>query len=294
MLTTHEIEDILDRFRAWLHEANEELDHPEIVALAEHLLPPGSPHGAASSEELAESVGLLQVADSFTALRHEIKLQTKGLRGLKNHVRTNQQAIERAVDELESTRRDALESAEGSALATARPLIMGLLDIDEAIALAVKTMEQAVTARDQFMLAKQSPIDELEREFHQLPSWKRMWLTGFWKQVRQRLEEAPETPLLPSQTETLEGLRLLQARVRRVLSEAEVEPTRCVGQRVNPRTMRVVEVIDDLAQPPETVVEEIRAGYQWKGTTLRPAEVRATESEVTRNAVRNDHRKGVE
>ncbi len=278
MLTTHEIEDILDRFRAWLHEANEELDHPEIAALAEHLLQQGSHNGAASSEESAESVGLLQVADSFTALRHEIKLQTKGLRGLQDHVRTNQQAVERAVDDLESTRRDALESAEKSALATARPLIIGLLDIDEAIGQAVKTTEQAVTAKDHSMTAKQSLIDELEREFHQLPAWKRMWLTGFWKRVRPRLEEAAETTPPPSQTETLEGLRLLQARVRRVLSESEVEPTRCVGQRVNPRTMRVIEVIDDPAQPPETVVEEIRTGYQWNGMTLRPAEVRATKS----------------
>ena len=63
------------RFRVWLHEANEELDHPEIVALAEQLLEQGSSIGAAGSEETAESVGLLQVAESFTTLRHEIKLQ---------------------------------------------------------------------------------------------------------------------------------------------------------------------------------------------------------------------------
>jgi molecular chaperone GrpE (heat shock protein) len=44
--------------------------------------------------------------------------------------------------------------------------------------------------------------------------------------------------------------------------------------------MRVIEVIDDPTRPPETVVDELRAGYQWKGITLRPAEVRATKSEV--------------
>ena len=281
MLTAHEIEDILDRFRVWLQEANEELDHPEIVALAEQLLQRGSPNGAAGSEETAESVGLLQVAESFTALRHEIKLQTKGLRGLQDHVRTNQQAVEGAVDELQSTRRDALKTAEESALATARPLIMGLLDIDEAIGQAVKTTEQSVTSRDHSPVAKQSLIDEFEHEFHRLPSWKRMWLNGFWNHVRQRLEETPEPPRQPIQTETLEGLRLLQARVRRVLSEAEVETTRCIGHRVEPRTMRVIDVVDDPAQPPETVVDVIRAGYQWKGITLRPAEVRATKSEDT-------------
>ena len=124
-------------------------------------------------------------------------------------------------------------------------------------------------------------IDELEWEFHQLPSWKRMWLRGFWKSMRRRLEVAQAPPSPPSQPETLEGLRLLHARVRRVLSEAEVEPTHCIGHRVEPRTMRVVEVIDDPNQPPETVVSEIRAGYQWKGVTLRPAEVRATKSRAS-------------
>ena len=109
MLTAHEIEDILDRVRAWLQETNEDLDHPEIVALAEQLA-----EGSSSSAEAVpspKSVGLLQVANSFTALRHEIKLQTKGLRGLQSHVQSNQQSVERAVDELESTRRGVLESA---------------------------------------------------------------------------------------------------------------------------------------------------------------------------------------
>jgi molecular chaperone GrpE len=232
------------------------------------------------------------VVDSFTALRHEIKLQTKGLRGLQDHLRTNQEAVEGAVDELQSNRRDTVKNAEEAALAAARPLIMGLLDIDEAIVAAVKSTEMAVKGRDHSKGGKQSLIDELEQEFQQLPSWKRIWLKNYWQQVRHRLEEFPEPARQFGQTETLEGLRLLQRRVRRVLTEAEVEPTKCLGHRVEPRTMRVIEVIEAPGQPPETVVDEIRAGYQWKGITLRPAEVRATKSKVTET--RNDREKGAE
>ena len=278
MLTTHEIEDILDRFRVCLSEANECLDQPEIVALAEQLFEEGPPSRGAMSADSVQSSGLLQLVESFTALRHEIKLQTKGLRGLQEHVRSNQQAVEGAIHELQSNRRDTTEVAAESALAAARPLILGLLDIDEAISQAVKTSDASEVVQSHSRADGQAIIDDLERAFLRLPSWKRVWLKGFWQHARQRLGQFVEPMRQPVQSQTLEGLRMLQARVRRVLSEAEVEPTRCVGQRVEPRTMRVIEVIDDATQPPETVVEVFRAGYQWRGRTLRVAEVRATKS----------------
>jgi molecular chaperone GrpE len=276
MLTTHEIEDILDRFRSWLQETNEDLDQLDIIALAEQLLERGSTNGASTAEASA-SVGLLQVAETFTALRHEIKLQTKGLRGLQEHLGTNQQALAGAIDEFHNQRQDSAKIAEESAMTAARPLIMGLLDIDEAIGQAVKTAE---AAHERSSHSQQSLIDDLDREFRQLPPWKRVWLKGFWQRVRTTLEAGPASGL-SNQVEILEGLRLLQSRVRRTLTEAEVEPMQTIGQRVEPRTMRVVEVIDDPTRPPETVVDEIRAGYQWKGITLRPAEVRATKSKAT-------------
>ena len=39
--------------------------------------------------------------------------------------------------------------------------------------------------------------------------------------------------------------------------------------------MRVIELVDAPGVPPETVVEEIRPGYVWRGQVVRYAEVRA-------------------
>ncbi len=292
MLTAHEIEDILDRFRAWLHEANEELDHPEILALAERFSSQPCTAGEKGPGGETPSAGILQMAEAFTALRHEIKLQTKGLRGQQEHLQSNQQTLEAAIDELRNNRRDTLKVADESAAAAARPLLVGLLDIDEAIGQAIRSAERLLTAANPAEASpadrtQRSLVDELDQDFHSLPAWKRILFRNYWQHIRQRLAEIP-APTRPASLETtLEGLRMLQTRLQRVLSAAEVQSTPCVGQRVEPRTMRVVEVIDDPTQPPETVIDEIRAGYQWKGTILRPAEVRATKSQATTTS--NNH-----
>ena len=62
-------EAMLDRFRQWLEETRREAD----------ALPDEAEASAEQSE--ARPVGLLQLVEEFTALRHEVKLQTKSSRG---------------------------------------------------------------------------------------------------------------------------------------------------------------------------------------------------------------------
>ena len=76
----------------------------------------------------------------------------------------------------------------------------------------------------------------------------------------------------------LDGYRLIQKRLAQGLQSAGISRIRTAGEPIDPERMIVVEVVaaDDL--PAETVCEEIRAGYMWKGRLLRSAEVRATRS----------------
>jgi molecular chaperone GrpE len=280
MLSAHEIEDIVDRLRVWLRETSEELDDPNVVALAERLIQSGSQRGENGS---AAAVGSVQIADAFTALRHEIKLQTKGLRGLQENVQANLQTVAGAVDELQDARRSARQAAEEATETAARPLLNALLDVDEAIGQAVAAVETAVTRQTQQAPAAETSaqrlIAELDAEFQRISAWQRLWLRGFWVRVRARLDEAfgGESPHNQSATETLAGLQMLRSRLRRVLADTDVEPMSCLGHRFDPHTMRVVDTVQDATQPPETVVEEVRTGYRWKGMTLRLAEVRATK-----------------
>ncbi len=69
-------EDILHRFQQWLTQANQELEQV------------GEAPSAVPAEAPAPPVGVLQLVEAFTALRHELKLQTKSARGLEESLHT--------------------------------------------------------------------------------------------------------------------------------------------------------------------------------------------------------------
>jgi molecular chaperone GrpE len=283
MLSRDEIDDIAERFRAWLVEANEELDQPAVIELVEKFAQSEPASDVATVLLSSHGPGLLQMTESFTALRHELKLQTKGLRGLHEEMQSQHGSLDAAVREFQSNCRDVRQAAQEAAQNAARPLILSLIDLDESVSQAVKT----VTTIPQPPTKTTSPAAhlqaELQREFERLPKWKRMWLNEFWDRVQGHLMNLHRNESIPVQTGTsvgdslAAGLRILQSRIQRALTEANVERVVSLGQPVNPHEMRVVEVVRDEAATSETVIEEIRAGYRWNGQLLRAAEVRATK-----------------
>ena len=73
----------------------------------------------------------------------------------------------------------------------------------------------------------------------------------------------------------IEGFDLIQNRLRRVLKSEGIEPIDCVGHPVDPERMIVIEITEAADWPPQTVIEELRRGYTWRGRILRLAEVKA-------------------
>ncbi len=65
-----------------------------------------------------------------------------------------------------------------------------------------------------------------------------------------------------------------------MLSEHRIERLTCLGRRVDPARMRVIELVDAPGVAPETVMDELRPGYVWRGQVVRYAEVRATRAAV--------------
>lgn len=284
MLSRDEIDDIVERFRAWLVEANEELDQPAVIELVEKFAQSEPTSDVATVLLSGQGPGMLQMIESFTALRHELKLQTKGLRGLQEEVQTRHGSLDAAVQEFQTNCRDVRQAAQEASQNAAKPLILSLLDLDESISQAVKTMT-TVPQRPASTPPPTAQVQgELDREFQRLPKWKRMWLSEFWDRIQGHLlhwhrQEPVSAPNDTTVEDSLAaGMRILQSRIQRALTEANVERILSVGQRVNPHEMRVVEVVQDSATSPETVIEEIRAGYRWNGQLIRVAEVRATKA----------------
>ena len=253
-----DIEGILSRFREWLSQTD-----AQVV--------PDCQSASGGDKIAGDAVGLWDVVREFTALRHEVKLQTKSSRSLEEQTAAAVQALREAATRLRQIESDESRSAERAAM----PLVEAMADLDEALERGRAAMESACRR-----LAELWTV-EFERRLELLasaqPFWKR-WLCRGWQQaigdIVRETDEAQRRIL-----ESLaDGYLLVGGRLQRAMGREGLERIRCVGEPVDPHLMTVVEAVESADQPTGIVLDEIRPGYVWNGRVLRFAEVRVSAS----------------
>jgi molecular chaperone GrpE len=254
------VEDILDRFRQWL--VTERSEAPEYGAAAQ---------GGTPEQDGAREFGLIDLVEEFTALRHELKLQTKSGRGLLEQSETTIAAMKQAIDQFR-----AVERAEDQAVWSAgRPLAEALADLDEALERGRREIERA---KQQIADLAIRSLEAALNDVHRRRSWiRRRLLRAYHAEVLDVVARAGlgQHDLFDA---LLEGYGLIQNRLGRAMTSEKVERTACVGNPVDPERMTVLEVKDDPSRPAGTVVKELRRGYTWRGRVIRYAEVLATRA----------------
>jgi molecular chaperone GrpE len=264
MLTPYEMEDIIERFRAWLAQADVDLESLDVSRSGPEIGQTGEDGAAIST-----SAGLVDLVEAFTALRHEVKLQTKGTRGLQESAAATLDGLDKAIHTFQSIPTAEARAAEEAA----RPLVDALVDIDEAISRAVAAAVQTEGAQSTDDVAAR----ELAAHVRQLSWWRRAMSRAWNQTVRQSFAAAARA--MDRRFESLtSGLKLLAERSKKRLAENEIERIECVGHRVKPEWMTVVGVLEDPSREAETVVEQLRPGYLWQGKVVRCAEVRAVRA----------------
>ncbi len=250
-------ETVLNRFRDWLDEAQ---------AGADALAAEG---GLGDAPAEFRAVGLFQVIEAFTSLRHELKLHTKSARNLEEQNAEVVAAMQAAIEQFRSVESNEREAA----YAAGKPLVEALLDLDDALERGRLVME---TARRQIL--EESPrqlADQLDERFRQQPWWRRFLGRRVYEATREvcaRHAAEAHQRIIGS---LVEGYGLIQSRLQKAMDKEGILRIRCLGQPVDPTCMTVVEVVDDPTRPPGLVVDEVRPGYYWKSKVFRFAEVRA-------------------
>jgi molecular chaperone GrpE len=270
-----ENEAVLQKFREWLSETADELDaldeagsRATPVEAAEHGLEE-SPTG---HEPLPEA-GLLDVVEALTAMRHELKLQTRSSRGLEEAVQAARQGLDAAIRRFQSVEAREEQSADRARL----PLLEALAGLDEALWRGAKAFE--ATHRQMTEAAPRRLRELLDDEFRRMPKWRR-WLVGSWPaHVGRYCAEAMSAVAREEFARLMEGYRLIRDRVGQELETHGLRRVQTVGARVDAHCMTVVELADPAEGPPETVVEVLRPGYVWNNRVIRFAEVRAVPSQ---------------
>jgi molecular chaperone GrpE len=256
-------EQLLARFAQWLREAHAEADRLE----------PNDPSFAAAPA--GAEVGLYRLVEEFTALRQEVKLQTRSSRGLEEQAETLVGALRQAIDALRSIEPREAQAAwsAGKALATM------LAELDDALDRGRQQTEKAAAMLEDGPTATAA---RLASEFYRCQPWFLRWRhKGHQRRLLAWLEKDDRQPQREALLDALvDGYRLVQKRLAQAMASEGIMRMATVGQPVDPEQMVVVEVVDVDDMPGGLVFDELRRGYSWNGRVLRYAEVRATRSEL--------------
>jgi molecular chaperone GrpE len=262
------VEAILDRFREWLCVSFAEAEKPS--GLDRFDRDPVNASAATLAPECDE-VGIIDLVREFTALRQELKLQTKSGRSLVEQTETTVGALKNAIDQFRAidARLNQIATAAG------KPLAEALADLDEALERGQREIERTrARIATEPVAALQRALDELHRKE---PWIRRRMFRRYHSEVveivaRAGLERDDVFGAF------VEGYGLIQKRLKRVMTTEQIERINCEGSVVDPEAMTVIDIVDDRTRPPGTVTKELRRGYTWKGRVLRFAEVQAVRT----------------
>ncbi len=272
-----EIEAVLERFQQWLDELRVE------ARTLDRLGGVQSPGDGGQRQEF----GLIDLVREFTALRQELKLETKSTRSLQEQAEALLPPLRQAIEHF----RSVAPREEQAVWNTGKALAEGLATLDEALDRGRTQIEKARELLvDEQARALTAALDELFKS----QSWfRRRRFRRYHEQVMEVVRRDAQGPRRQWFESLLEGYGLMQNRLRRVMQAEDIERIECLGRQVDPELMIVVEVVDDPDLPPHTVIEELRRGYLWRGRVVRHAEVKASregsEETVARVNEIDDH-----
>lgn len=83
---------------------------------------------------------------------------------------------------------------------------------------------------------------------------------------------------VPGMEKFLEGIKLAEREVFRVLENQGLKPLDAKGKSFDPHEHEVVQVVETAEAPDQSVLEEVRKGYRLGERVLRPAQVRVARA----------------
>lgn len=262
------------------------------------------PAQAADETPAAPTVDLHTLVGQFTALRHEVNLQTKAVRAQQDQNAETLKQLSEAVAALEQPGEELDEDDDAPNDDALRPLLKTLVEVYDALALAEResrrVQETVLPALERAArpapAATGAPLPTDKIAEASLPGWAR-WF-GLESKVRAALEVhqagvaagagagqqlASERQRSDAETAAgqvrdlvaslLTGYTMSLQRLDRAIRQHGLEPITCVGQPFDPERMEVVEAVAGNGRTAGEVVAEVRRGYLWNGRIFRFAQV---------------------
>jgi molecular chaperone GrpE len=236
---------VLADFREWLGEIREQGTGDRGQSPAAGVLAPD----------------LFSLVDQFTALRHEVNMQTRAARAA---VEQNAEVLRH----LEEARAEPEASAEDDDL---RSTAKAMIDVADALALSLNQIERLRESIEPLLadLAEPPPTPTPAPGLFARLFGARPAPAAGDERSRQAASKLRQLAAAAG-----DGYAMSLRRVERILPTLQLEAIACTGEEFDPDLMEVVEVVADPDQSSGAVVEEVRPGYLWRGKVLRFAQVK--------------------
>ncbi len=226
--------------------------------------------------------GLVDVIEAFTAMRHEWRTQSKESREFAGSLT----ATADQILQLERRMAEAIAGLQETIVQrgsddTSRRLAETLADIDHHLAHAV----DAVTTAEHVLLdgdaASSSAWKHLvDQQLEQQGRLRRFFVRSFAGSLKAAIEAQAQRSAdeaakqIDSQRS---GLQMLVDRVRRMLTDQEVERIDTAGQPFDAEIMHAIDAAETSHCRSGHVAKQYSAAYRWRGKLLRYAEVRVAK-----------------
>ena len=243
-MTDERIESVLADFRGWLK------------AL------PQEPPAAVPVE--AFDVGALVA--QFTALRHDVNVQTKAARAAVEQSNGVLQQLQSQKVEPEETEPEHL-----------KPFVKMILDVHDALSIAHRQMEKAIFLADDLADEFAPPTfgttspGFFARLFGAVP-----FDAVAWQAYRKKLDDS-NAKLRDQFAGAADGYAMSLRRVERAFPDLGLERIRCLDEPFDPEMMEVVDTVTAGDREPGTVVEVLRHGYIRNESLFRYAQVKVAK-----------------
>lgn len=227
------------------------------------LTPPPAPESAPAAFDLSTVVAL------FTALRHDVNLQTKATRT--------------ATEQATELSKQFTSTPKSSAADATAPLVKGLIEIADALANSQRQIESvrtglqpllaklsAPTLPDPPVVGKVGFLSRLVGGSTALSDWARDAAAADAQRTSTAAEATAKlSPLLAGMAD---GYTMSLRRVEKALEAAGLVAIPTVGRAFDPELMEAVEVVS--GDTSGVVTEEVRRGYTRNGSVVRFALVK--------------------
>jgi molecular chaperone GrpE len=297
-LTPESIERLLDDFRSWLGEVAALADRPD----ADAPLTPAPP----------DPPDLHTLLGQMIAVRQELNLQTRAVRSQQEQSAEALDLLSNAVAELEKAPRPAAPAPPADDLL--RPLLKTLIDVRDALALALREAERvgesllplletighvpdppavsltgvnapALSDAGRPLLARLLGVRGIDPRA--VDDWKERTraayeqgaadaLAGCVTALREYVAQGNQSAGRITQllASLVAGYRMGLQRIDRALEQHGLEAIPTEGAAFDPERMEVLEAVADSGLPAGAVVAEVRRGYLWRGRVFRYSQVR--------------------